>query len=28
MGPDTEPLDKKIRHLERFAERVMAKVNR
>jgi hypothetical protein len=28
MGPDTEPLDKKIRHLERFAEHVMAKVNR
>ena len=25
-GPDTEPLDKKIRHLERFAENVMSKV--
>jgi hypothetical protein len=28
VGPDTEPLDAKIRHLERFAERVIAKVNR
>jgi alkanesulfonate monooxygenase SsuD/methylene tetrahydromethanopterin reductase-like flavin-dependent oxidoreductase (luciferase family) len=28
IGPDTEPLDAKIRHLERFAERVIAKVNR
>jgi alkanesulfonate monooxygenase SsuD/methylene tetrahydromethanopterin reductase-like flavin-dependent oxidoreductase (luciferase family) len=27
MGPDTEPLDDKIRHLEKFAERVIAKVN-
>ena len=27
VGPDTEPLDKKIRHLERFAEKVIAKVN-
>ena len=26
MGQDTEPLDTKIRHLERFAEKVMAKV--
>ncbi|MGV0837341.1 LLM class flavin-dependent oxidoreductase [Mycolicibacterium thermoresistibile] len=26
MGPDTEPLDKKIRHLEMFAENVIAKV--
>jgi hypothetical protein len=25
-GPDTEPLDKKIRHLESFAEKVIAKV--
>jgi probable F420-dependent oxidoreductase len=25
-GPDTEPLEKKIRHLERFAEKVMSKV--
>jgi alkanesulfonate monooxygenase SsuD/methylene tetrahydromethanopterin reductase-like flavin-dependent oxidoreductase (luciferase family) len=25
-GPDTEPLDAKIRHLEKFAENVMAKV--
>lgn len=25
MGPDTEPLDDKIRNLERFAERVIAK---
>jgi alkanesulfonate monooxygenase SsuD/methylene tetrahydromethanopterin reductase-like flavin-dependent oxidoreductase (luciferase family) len=28
MGPDTEPLDVKIRHLEQFAERVITKVNR
>jgi probable F420-dependent oxidoreductase len=28
MGADTERLDKKIRHLERFAEQVIAKVNR
>ncbi|TDC50263.1 TIGR03619 family F420-dependent LLM class oxidoreductase [Actinomadura sp. KC345] len=27
-GPDTEPLDKKIEHLERFAETVIAKVDR
>ncbi|HME46625.1 TIGR03619 family F420-dependent LLM class oxidoreductase [Mycobacterium sp.] len=27
VGPDTEPLDKKIRHLESFAEHVIAKVN-
>jgi alkanesulfonate monooxygenase SsuD/methylene tetrahydromethanopterin reductase-like flavin-dependent oxidoreductase (luciferase family) len=27
MGDDTEPLDRKIRHLETFAERVIAKVN-
>jgi probable F420-dependent oxidoreductase len=27
VGPDTEPLDTKIRHLEKFAERVIAKVN-
>jgi alkanesulfonate monooxygenase SsuD/methylene tetrahydromethanopterin reductase-like flavin-dependent oxidoreductase (luciferase family) len=27
MGTDTEPLDKKIRRLEKFAERVVAKVN-
>jgi alkanesulfonate monooxygenase SsuD/methylene tetrahydromethanopterin reductase-like flavin-dependent oxidoreductase (luciferase family) len=27
MGADTEPLDHKIRHLEKFAERVIAKVN-
>jgi probable F420-dependent oxidoreductase len=27
VGPDTEPLDKKIRHLESFADRVIAKVN-
>ncbi len=27
-GPDTEPLEKKIEHLERFAEDVIAKVNR
>jgi probable F420-dependent oxidoreductase len=27
VGPDTEPLDRKIMHLERFAERVIAKVN-
>ncbi len=26
-GPDTEPLDDKIRNLEMFAERVIAKVN-
>jgi probable F420-dependent oxidoreductase len=26
-GPDTEPLDTKIRHLESFAEKVIAKVN-
>ncbi|MFZ0833497.1 MAG: LLM class flavin-dependent oxidoreductase [Mycobacterium sp.] len=26
VGPDTEPLDKKIRHLEKFAEKVIAKV--
>jgi probable F420-dependent oxidoreductase len=26
MGPDTEPLDTKIRHLERFAEKVIAKL--
>ena len=26
MGQDTEPLDTKIRHLEKFAERVIAKV--
>jgi probable F420-dependent oxidoreductase len=26
-GPDTEPLDAKIRHLESFAEKVIAKVN-
>ena len=26
MGPDTEPLDDKIRHLEEFAEKVIAKV--
>jgi probable F420-dependent oxidoreductase len=25
-GPDTEPLEKKIRHLERYAKKVMAKV--
>lgn len=25
-GPDTEPLDRKIRHLEKFAERVIAKL--
>jgi hypothetical protein len=25
-GPDTEPLDTKIRHLESFAEKVIAKV--
>ncbi|KZS62370.1 LLM class flavin-dependent oxidoreductase [Mycobacterium ostraviense] len=25
-GPDTEPLEKKIRHLERYAEKVIAKV--
>jgi alkanesulfonate monooxygenase SsuD/methylene tetrahydromethanopterin reductase-like flavin-dependent oxidoreductase (luciferase family) len=27
MGQDTEPLDDKIRHLEKFAERVISKVN-
>jgi len=27
-GPDTEPLEKKVAHLERFAEDVIAKVNR
>lgn len=26
-GPDTEPLDKKVEHLERFAESVIAKAN-
>jgi hypothetical protein len=26
MGPDTEPLEKKVEHLERFAESVIAKV--
>jgi len=26
MGPDTEPLDSKIRNLEKFAEKVIAKV--
>ena len=26
-GPDTEPLEKKVEHLERFAEDVIAKVN-
>ena len=26
-GPDTEPLAKKIEHLERFAEDVVSKVN-
>ncbi|MFY1621408.1 TIGR03619 family F420-dependent LLM class oxidoreductase [Micromonospora sp. WMMD736] len=26
IGPDTEPLDRKIRHLERFAEKVIAKL--
>jgi hypothetical protein len=25
-GPDLEPLDDKIRHLERFAEKVISKV--
>jgi alkanesulfonate monooxygenase SsuD/methylene tetrahydromethanopterin reductase-like flavin-dependent oxidoreductase (luciferase family) len=25
VGPDTEPLERKIRHLERFSEKVMAK---
>ena len=25
-GPDTEPLETKIRHLERYAEKVIAKV--
>jgi len=28
MGPDTEPLDVKIRHLEQFAERVITKASR
>jgi alkanesulfonate monooxygenase SsuD/methylene tetrahydromethanopterin reductase-like flavin-dependent oxidoreductase (luciferase family) len=27
VGPDTEPLDAKIRHLEKFAERVISKAN-
>lgn len=27
VGPDTEPLDRKVEHLEKFAERVIAKVN-
>jgi probable F420-dependent oxidoreductase len=27
VGPDTEPLDRKITHLERYAETVIAKVN-
>jgi hypothetical protein len=27
MGPDTEPLDNKIRNLEMFAENVIAKVS-
>ena len=27
-GPDTEPLEKKVEHLERFAEDVIAKVDR
>jgi hypothetical protein len=27
LGPDAEPLDAKLRHLEKFAERVIAKVN-
>jgi hypothetical protein len=26
-GPDTEPLEKKIENLEKFAESVIAKVN-
>ena len=26
MGADTEPLDDKIRHLEEFAEKVIAKL--
>ncbi len=26
-GPDTEPLDKKIEHLEKFAETVISKVD-
>jgi hypothetical protein len=26
QGPDTEPLEKKIRNLERYAEKVMSKV--
>jgi hypothetical protein len=28
MGPDTEPLVTKIRNLEMFADKVIAKVNR
>ena len=27
IGPDTEPVEKKVEALERFAERVIAKVN-
>jgi hypothetical protein len=27
-GPDTEPLETKIKHLERYAENVIGKVNR
>ena len=27
MGPDTEPLEKKVEHLERYAEQVIHKVN-
>ena len=27
VGPDTEPLDRKIEHLNRYAENVIAKVN-
>ena len=27
MGPDTEPLEKKIEHLDRFGESIIAKVN-
>ena len=27
-GPDTEPLEDKVKHLERYAEQVIAKVNR
>jgi hypothetical protein len=26
-GPDTEPLEKKIAHLERYAESIISKVN-